>query len=98
MRKPNAPQMISLFSGRIGLGAAWQSSTVPPSTSFGMHSASKWEAPFSSARSSASWMTSSSLGVVPPDPPSWAATGSAVRPSTATTASRRPRAPTVLRT
>ena len=30
------PQMISFVSGRIGLGASWQSSGEPPSMRIGM--------------------------------------------------------------
>ena len=30
IRNDNAPQIISLTSGRMGLGASWQSSTSPP--------------------------------------------------------------------
>ena len=35
-----APQISSLFAGMIGLGAFWQSSIDPPSSSFSMHSSS----------------------------------------------------------
>ena len=37
-RNDRAPQISSFHSGRMGLGASWQSSTSPPSSRMWMHS------------------------------------------------------------
>ena len=58
-KKEMPPQMISFVSGRIGLGASWQSSAEPPSMRISMQWPSTSVPPFCSEMSSASWVISS---------------------------------------
>ncbi len=80
------PQMISLVSGRIGLGASWQSSAEPPSMRIATQWASNSVPPFCSAMSSASCLISSICSSVNSSSPpsSWAeACGAKARSPTA---------------
>src|SRR4051794_33321184 len=68
MMKESAPQISSLVAGRIGLGAFWQSSILPPCSSLSMHSLENL-------------LTLTVVGVVCSPPDVWAKAGAADTPS-----------------